>query len=124
MANDKKMVEAITSMDEDFAQWYTDVCPQGRAYRHIPSVKGCMAIQARRICHLGAYTECSLDQKIQGRQAWRMCTCQCLFQRAFLREEKDHVEGFAPEVAWVTYGGLNPLTGANVCKTYIRDTVL
>ena len=38
-----------------------------------------------------------------------MYTCQCLFQRVFLEREKDHVEGFAPEVAWVTYGGLNPL---------------
>ena len=48
MANDKKMVEAITSMDEDFAQWYTD-----RIYQR----KGMYGYQACRICNLGAYTE-------------------------------------------------------------------
>ena len=51
-----------------------------------------------------------------------MYTCQCLFQRVFLEREKDHVEGFAPEVAWVTYGGLNPLQERMCCKTYIRDS--
>ena len=38
-----------------------------------------------------------------------MYTFPCLFRRAFFRKEKDHVEGFAPEVAWVTHGGLEPL---------------
>ena len=72
MANDKKMVEAITSMDEDFAQWYTDVVKKAELCDYT-SVKGFMAIkpygyriyqregmygyQARRICNLGAYTE-------------------------------------------------------------------
>ncbi len=35
----------------------------------------------------------------------KMCICQCLSQRAYYKKEKDHVEGFAPEVAWVTHGG-------------------
>ena len=47
-----------------------------------------------------------------------------LIPESLLEKEKDHVEGFAPEVAWVTYGGLNPLHRAYVCKTYIRDSVL
>ena len=39
MAEDKKLVEAITSMDVDFAQWYTDVCQESRAYRHIQALR-------------------------------------------------------------------------------------
>lgn len=38
-----------------------------------------------------------------------MYTCQCSFQESLLQKEKDHVEGFAPEVAWVTQGGLETL---------------
>ena len=38
---------------------------------------------------------------------------------SLLQKEKDHVEGFAPEVAWVTHGGLEPFTGASLCKTHI-----
>ena len=54
MANDKKMVEAITSMDEDFAQWYTDVVLKaGLIYQR----EGMYGYQARRICNLGTYTE-------------------------------------------------------------------
>ena len=44
MANDKKMVEAITSMDEDFAQWYTDVVLKAGLIAYT-NVKGCMAIK-------------------------------------------------------------------------------
>ena len=44
MAKDKKMVEAITSMDEDFAQWYTDVVKKAELCDY-SSVKGCMVIK-------------------------------------------------------------------------------
>ena len=43
------------------------------------------------------------------RQVYRTYTCRCSFRRSLLQKEKDHVEGFAPEVAWVTHGGLNEL---------------
>lgn len=55
MANDKKMVEAITSMDEDFAQWYTDVVLKAGLIA-CTNVKGCMAIKPQDM-QLGAYTE-------------------------------------------------------------------
>ena len=41
---EKKLVEAITSMDEDFAQWYTDVVKKAELIEYT-SVKGCMAIK-------------------------------------------------------------------------------
>ena len=44
MANDKKLVEAITSMDVDFAQWYTDVVKKAELCDY-SSVKGCMIIK-------------------------------------------------------------------------------
>ena len=53
-----------------------------------------------------------------------MYICRCSFRKACLEREKDHVEGFAPEVAWVTHGGIEPLTGKTVCQTDFRDTVL
>ena len=56
MANDKKMVEAITSMDVDFAQWYTDVVKKAELCDYA-SVKGCMVIRAWRswrLCSLRA----------------------------------------------------------------------
>ena len=44
MANDKKMVEQITSMDEDFAQWYTDIVKKAELADY-SGVKGCMVIR-------------------------------------------------------------------------------
>ena len=44
MAKDKKMVDAITSMDEDFAKWYTDICMKAELVSYT-SVKGCMVIR-------------------------------------------------------------------------------
>ena len=93
MANDKKLVEAITSMDEDFAQWYTDVVLKAGLISYT-NVKGCMAI------------------KPAGYAIWELIQKQLdakFIPESLLQKEKDHVEGFAPEVAWVTYGGLNPL---------------
>ena len=56
MAKEKKMVEAITSMDVDFAQWYTDVVKKAELCGYT-SVKGCMVNQTGRICNLGEYPE-------------------------------------------------------------------
>ena len=56
MAKEKKMVEAITSMEEDFAQWYTDVVKKAELIDYA-SVKGCMVIKPARLCDLGKYPE-------------------------------------------------------------------
>jgi prolyl-tRNA synthetase len=52
MADNKKMVEAITSMETDFAQWYTDVVKKAELIDY-SSVKGCMVYQTSRLCDLG-----------------------------------------------------------------------
>lgn len=103
---DKKMVEQITSMEEDFAQWYTDVVLKAELIGYT-SVKGCMAIKP------AGYAIWELLQK-QLDDRFKATGVQNVYMPLFIPEsllekEKDHVEGFAPEVAWVTHGGLQPL---------------
>ena len=107
MAKDnKKMVEAITSMDEDFAQWYTDIVKKAELIEYT-SVKGCMVIRPygyaiwENIQHIldGMFKETGHEN-----------VCMPMFiPESLLQKEKDHVEGFAPEVAWVTMGGSEKL---------------
>lgn len=103
---DKKMVEAITSMEEDFAQWYTDVCKKADLIDYT-SVKGCMVFKP------AGYAIWELIQK-QMDARFKETGVENVYLPMFIPEsllekEKDHVEGFAPEVAWVTHGGLQPL---------------
>ncbi len=103
---DKKLVEQITSMEEDFAQWYTDVVIKAELIGYT-SVKGCMAIKP------AGYAIWELIQK-QLDERFKETGVQNVYMPMFipeslLQKEKDHVEGFAPEVAWVTSGGLQPL---------------
>lgn len=103
---DKKLVEQITSMEEDFAQWYTDVVIKAELIGYT-SVKGCMAIKP------AGYAIWELIQK-QLDERFKETGVQNVYMPMFipeslLQKEKDHVEGFAPEVAWVTHGGLQPL---------------
>ncbi len=106
MADNKKMVEAITSMDEDFAQWYTDICKKADLCDYT-SVKGCMVFKP------AGYAIWELIQK-QMDERFKATGVENVYLPMFIPEsllekEKDHVEGFAPEVAWVTQGGLQPL---------------
>ena len=106
MAEDKKMVEAITSMQEDFAQWYTDIVIKAELVDY-SSVKGCLVIKP------AGYAIWELIQK-QLDERFKETGVENVYMPMFIPEsllekEKDHVEGFAPEVAWVTQGGLEPL---------------
>lgn len=101
-----KMVEAITSMDEDFAKWYTDICLKAELSSYT-SVKGCMVIRPygyaiwENIQHI-------LDSKFKALGHENVCM-PMFIPESLLQKEKDHVEGFAPEVAWVTHGGSEEL---------------
>lgn len=102
MAQQKKMVEEITSMDEDFAKWYTDVVKKAELIEYT-SVKGCMVIRPygyaiwENIQHI-------LDSMFKATGHENVCM-PMFIPESLLNKEKDHVEGFAPEVAWVTHGG-------------------
>ena len=104
--NDKKMVDAITSMDEDFAQWYTDIVKKAELIAYT-SVKGCMVIRPYGYA-IWENIQRILDGmfKETGHENVNM---PMFIPESLLQKEKDHVEGFAPEVAWVTMGGANKL---------------
>lgn len=107
MANEKKMVEQITSMDDDFAQWYTDVVKKADLIDY-SSVKGCMIIRP-----YGYAIWENIQKILDGRfkETGHENVYMPLFiPESLLTKEKEHVEGFAPEVAWVTMGGSEQLT--------------
>lgn len=106
MAKEKKLVEAITSMDTDFAQWYTDVVKKAELIDYT-SVKGCMAIKPAGYA-LWENIQRELDRRFKETGVENVYM-PMFIPESLLQKEKDHVEGFAPEVAWVTHGGLNPL---------------
>lgn len=102
----KKMVDEITSMDEDFAKWYTDICKKAELIEYT-SVKGCMVIRPY------GYAIWENIQKILDgmfKATGHQNVCMPMFiPESLLQKEKDHVEGFAPECAWVTMGGSEKL---------------
>ena len=106
MADDKKLVEAITSMEDDFAQWYTDVVKKAELIDYT-SVKGCMVIKPDGYA-IWELIQRQLDDRFKATGV-KNVYLPMFIPESLLQKEKDHVEGFAPEVAWVTQGGLEPL---------------
>ena len=103
---EKKLVESITSMDTDFAQWYTDVVKKAELIDYT-SVKGCMVIKPAGYA-IWENIQKKLDAMFKETGVQNVYL-PMFIPESLLEKEKDHVEGFAPEVAWVTHGGLNPL---------------
>ncbi len=106
MAKDKKLVEAITSMEVDFAQWYTDVVKKAELIDY-SSVKGCMILRPAGYA-LWENIQKELDARFKATGVENVYM-PMFIPESLLQKEKDHVEGFAPEVAWVTHGGLEQL---------------
>lgn len=106
MAKDKKLVESITSMQEDFAQWYTDVVKKAELIDY-SSVKGCMIIKPAGYA-LWENIQKELDRRFKETGVQNVYM-PLFIPESLLNKEKDHVEGFAPEVAWVTHGGQSKL---------------
>ncbi len=101
-----KKVEAITSMEEDFAQWYTDVVIKSDLIGYT-SVKGFMVLKPAGYA-MWELIQHQLDSRFKQTGVENVYL-PLLIPEGLLQKEKDHVEGFAPEVAWVTHGGLNEL---------------
>ena len=106
MAGDKKLVEAITSMEEDFAQWYTDVVKKAELIEY-SSVKGCMILRPAGYA-IWEMIQKELDKRFKETGVENVYM-PMFIPESLLNKEKDHVEGFAPEVAWVTHGGSEEL---------------
>ncbi len=102
MADKKKLVEAITSRDVDFAQWYTDVVTKAELIDYSP-IKG-FTIMRPYAWAIWENIQNLFDAEFK-RTGHENVSMPLLIPESLLQKEKDHVEGFAPEVAWVTHGG-------------------
>ena len=102
MANEKKKVEQITAMDVDFTQWYTDVVKKAELVDY-SSVKGCMVFRPYGYA-IWENIQKDLDARFKA-TGHENVYMPMLIPESLLTKEKDHVKGFAPEVAWVTQGG-------------------
>ncbi len=106
VSDNKKAVQAITPMNEDFTQWYTDVCLKAELVDY-STVKGCIIMRPYGYA-IWENVQKILDARFKetGHENVAM---PMLIPESLLQKEKDHVEGFAPEVAWVTLGGSEQL---------------
>ena len=106
MAEKKKLVSEITSMDVDFAQWYTDIVKKAEMADY-SSVKGCIIMRpyAQALWENIQHTLDTMFKETGHENVY----LPMLIPESLLQKEKDHVEGFAPECAWVTYGGSDKL---------------
>ena len=100
--NEKKFVEAITARDVDFAKWYTDVVTKAKLCEYT-SIKGCMVYMPAGYA-IWENIQNNLDRRFKETGV-KNVYMPLLIPESLLTKEKDHVEGFAPEVAWVTHGG-------------------
>ncbi|MEG2010225.1 MAG: proline--tRNA ligase [Oscillospiraceae bacterium] len=106
MAKDKKQVEQITDMEVDFTKWYTDVCKKAELIDY-SSVKGLMILRPYGYA-IWENIMGELDRRFKA-TGHQNVSMPMLIPESLLQKEKDHVEGFAPECAWVTFGGTEEL---------------
>ncbi len=107
MAKDnKKLVQAITSQEENFAQWYTDICVKAELVEY-SSVKGFIILRpyGQAIWEL---IQKDLDTRFKA-TGHENVAMPVLIPESLLQKEGELVNGFAPEVAWVTMGGSDKL---------------
>lgn len=106
MADNKNFVKSITNMEDDFAKWYTDVCLKAELCYYSGS-KGFVVLRPygyaiwENIMH-------NLDSRFKKKGVTNVAM-PLLIPEHLLLKEKEHVEGFAPECAWVTHGGNDKL---------------
>lgn len=119
MTQGKKDVEQITGRDIDFAKWYTDVVTKAELIDY-SQVKGCVVLRPY------AYALWENIQKILDdmfkKTGHENVYMPMFIPESLLQKEKDHVEGFAPEVAWVTLGGSEELT-ERICVRPTSETL-
>ncbi len=116
---EKKLVEDITARDVDFAQWYTDVVKKAELMEY-SSMRGCMIYKPAGYA-LWENIQAELDRRFKENGVENVYM-PLFIPESLLQKEKDHVEGFAPEVAWVTHGGMNELE-ERVCVRPTSETL-
>lgn len=118
--DDKNFVKELTKMDENFADWYTDIILKSELVDYAP-VKGFMVIRPYGYA-LWENIQKVLDAKFKE-TGHKNAYFPLLIPESLLNKEKDHVEGFAPEVAWVTQGGENKLQ-ERLCVRPTSETII
>ncbi len=113
-------VKEITNIEEDFAQWYTDVVRKAELADYT-DVKGFVAIRPYGYA-LWENIQKYADEKFKKVGVTNLYM-PVLIPESLLNKEKDHVEGFAPEVAWVTYGGGEELE-ERLCIRPTSETIM
>lgn len=101
-----KLVKEITAMEDDFAQWYTDIVKKAELIDY-SSVRGCMILKPYGYA-IWELIQKYIDQKFKE-TGHKNVYMPMFIPESLLEKEKNHIEGFAPEVAWVTYGGSEKL---------------
>ena len=119
MAQDKKLVEEITPMGEDFARWYTDIIKKAQLCDY-SGVRGCMVIQPYGYA-IWENIQKNLDSRFKATGVENVYM-PMFIPESLLQKEKEHVEGFAPEVAWVTHGG-NEKLAERLCVRPTSETL-
>ena len=105
MADDRK-VERITDMDVDFAQWFTDVVIRTELIAY-SGAKGFFILRPYGYA-IWENIQGELDARFKA-LGHENVSMPLLIPESLLQKEKDHVDGFAPECAWVTFGGSEEL---------------
>ena len=107
MAKNAQVVESITNRDVDFAKWYTDIVTKAELVDYT-SVRGCLTLLPYGYA-IWENIQRTFDGWIKD-IGHENVYLPMFIPESLLQKEKDHVEGFAPEVAWVTHGGNEELT--------------
>jgi prolyl-tRNA synthetase len=123
---EEKYVKEITAKSEDFSQWYVDVIVKGELADYSP-VRGCMVIRPYGYA-LWENMQKLLDRRFKE-TGHKNAYFPVFIPESLLRKEAEHVEGFAPEVAWVTHGGqeelserlaVRPTSETIICSMYSK----
>lgn len=126
MSKEKEFVKEITSREQDASQWYVDVIRKAELADYSP-VRGCMVIRPYGYA-IWEHMQQGLDRRIKE-TGHQNAYFPMFIPESLLQKEADHVEGFAPEVAWVTHGGneqlqerlvVRPTSEAIICSMYAK----
>ena len=107
MAKNAQNVESITNRDVDFAKWYTDIVTKAELVDY-SAVRGCLTLLPYGYA-IWERIQRTFDDWLK-KTGHENVYLPMFIPESLLQKEKDHVEGFAPEVAWVTHGGSEELT--------------
>jgi prolyl-tRNA synthetase len=126
VGNEKQFVQEITPKSQDFSEWYVDVVRKAELADYT-TIKGCMVIKPYGFA-LWENLRDALDKRIKA-TGHKNAYFPLFVPESLLKKEAAHVEGFAPEVAWVTHGGNEPLeerlairptSEAIICSIYAK----